>query len=513
MRLLGIGRSHDSNFCLYDSESDFFQYIKLERESGVKHAGMCVDSLFSLLLDYDFVPDAIAFDWDDLPDRSTLHGHEVKDLAWLSQRSWQDDVERNARLIAEKYPKASLTWVSHHYAHALSAWLGFGTDFDYAVAVDGRGPNNNTTVIYKEPFGCTEILYRSNVGDEKIDSFGNLFLVIGEMAGLGGSYIDYAGKLMGAHAYGNPDMEFVNGLDLPTVSREIGTLIHKYRFDGEMRFENQAWLDWLATIHKAWEAALEWLVLKYVPQDASVAFSGGAAQNTVFNERIKNLYPRAEFVPHCYDGGLSIGILASLCRQHGVRLPDVDGYPYLQRDVIDEAPSGETIGRVAHLLADGKMVGWHQGRGEVGPRALGNRSILMRPDIEDGKDILNSKVKHREPWRPYAASVLEEHASEWFKTDAPSPYMMRAIPVRESKRNAIPAVTHVDGTCRIQTVSRHQNPALYDLIDSFHEATGIPMLLNTSLNVAGKPISGSRSETTELLSKLDAVCIGDEVMA
>jgi carbamoyltransferase len=166
------------------------------------------------------------------------------------------------------------------------------------------------------------------------------------------------------------------------------------------------------------------------------------------------------------------------------------------------------------MLADGKIVGWHQGRGEIGPRALGNRSILMNPAIPDGKAILNEKVKHREPWRPYAASVLEEYASDWFGTDTPSPYMMRAIPVRDEKKSIIPAVTHEDGTCRIQTVTSEQNPAFYDLISEFHKLTGIPMLLNTSLNVGGKPISGHPDRSIALLrsSEMDALCTGDNII-
>jgi carbamoyltransferase len=168
------------------------------------------------------------------------------------------------------------------------------------------------------------------------------------------------------------------------------------------------------------------------------------------------------------------------------------------------------IKKIANMLADGKIIGWHQGRGEIGPRALGNRSILMNPTIKNGKNILNEKVKHREPWRPYAASVLSELANEWFYIEEDSPYMMRAVKVREEKANLVPAIVHCDRTCRIQTVSKLNNELFYSLINEFYKITNIPLLLNTSLNVAGKPIVGCASDSLEIFknSELDAIVIG-----
>ena len=147
--------------------------------------------------------------------------------------------------------------------------------------------------------------------------------------------------------------------------------------------------------------------------------------------------------------------------------------------------------RTAAAIADGKVVGWFQGRMEWGPRALGNRSILCDPRRADMKALLNAKIKRRESFRPFAPSVLEEAVSEWFEEDDAVPFMMQVFQIREEKRKLIPAVTHVDGSGRLQTVSRRTNPRYYRLIESFRALTGVPMVLNTSFN-ENEPWSASR---------------------
>ena len=159
-----------------------------------------------------------------------------------------------------------------------------------------------------------------------------------------------------------------------------------------------------------------------------------------------------------------------------------------------------TYNDVVDLLVKKNIVCIHQGRTEAGPRALGNRSILYDPRDSEAQKKINA-AKGRQWWRPFAASVLEEHAADWFEmlTLKSSPFMMYAIPVKEDKKELIPGVVHVDGTCRIQTVTEEQNYHYYHLIKSFYEETGIPMLFNTSLNLAGEVISHTIYDTYELL--------------
>jgi carbamoyltransferase len=165
----------------------------------------------------------------------------------------------------------------------------------------------------------------------------------------------------------------------------------------------------------------------------------------------------------------------------------------------------------ARLLAAGKLVGWVQGRAEFGPRALGNRSILADPRPADAKDLINHKVKLREPFRPFAPSILAEHGAEWFEDFQLSPYMERTLRFRADRRALVPAVVHVDGTGRLQTVTAEMNQRYRALIDAFHAITGVPIVLNTSFNVMGKPILHSAEDALTMFytTGLDAVAIGD----
>jgi carbamoyltransferase len=175
----------------------------------------------------------------------------------------------------------------------------------------------------------------------------------------------------------------------------------------------------------------------------------------------------------------------------------------------------QLMDRVVDMLLRGQVVGWYQGRFEWGPRALGNRSILADPRREDMKDIVNTKIKFREPFRPFAPAVLEDRTQEFFAIESPDQlyparYMLLVTPVHEHKQDVIPAVTHVGGTARIQTVRREWNPRYYEIIRRFGEATGVPVLLNTSYNLRGEPIVNSPANAfhTFTNSDMDAVVYG-----
>src|SRR5262249_54997606 len=165
----------------------------------------------------------------------------------------------------------------------------------------------------------------------------------------------------------------------------------------------------------------------------------------------------------------------------------------------------------ARLLAQGKLVAWMQGRAEFGPRALGNRSILADPRPAAMKDKINSLVKFREEFRPFAPSILHEFGPDYFENYQESPYMERTLRFRDEVKDRVPAVVHVDGTGRLQTVKREWNERFFKLIEAFRQITGVPLLLNTSLNVMGKPIVHSVEDALALFftTGLDALAIGD----
>jgi carbamoyltransferase len=224
--------------------------------------------------------------------------------------------------------------------------------------------------------------------------------------------------------------------------------------------------------------------------------------------------PRDGFVmEHCYWGPRygEAEVRKALAEQ----LPGCEG-----RDGTWDGIRIETIADEDRLTAEtaegivrGDVVGWYQGRSEWGPRALGNRSILADPRRADMKHLLNLKIKRRESFRPFAPSVLEERTGDWFTIDYPDPFMIKVFPIRPEKRPLIPAVTHVDGTGRLQTVSRRSNPLYWKLIRAFEERTGVPMLLNTSFN-ENEPIVNTPSEALDcfLRTHMDRLVLGDRVL-
>jgi carbamoyltransferase len=271
-------------------------------------------------------------------------------------------------------------------------------------------------------------------------------------------------------------------------------------------------------------------VQKQTEADA-VCLAGGVALNCVANGMI---FERTNFrdvyvQPAAHDAGTSIG--AALFVQHQeLKLPRCFemrhvyyGPEYSESEILCELESSgcdyhrlaeeDMIGRTVAAIAEGKIVGWFQGRMEFGPRALGNRSILADPRRKDMKEILNSRIKYREPFRPFCPSILAERASEYFETDYPSPFMVMAYKIKPKQRERIPAVTHGDGTGRLQTVEREVNPRYWKLIHKFEEATGVPVLLNTSFN-ENEPIVQTPAQAIDcfLRTQMDVLSIGDFIL-
>lgn len=261
--------------------------------------------------------------------------------------------------------------------------------------------------------------------------------------------------------------------------------------------------------------------------EKAVCLAGGVALNCVVNGRIRTETGFGElFVqPAAYDGGTSLGAACFVYHQliggprahvmeHAYLGPEYGegecrralrqaGLPYQRLDDDD------LVDRTATALAGGRIVGWFQGRMEFGPRALGNRSILADPRRAEMTDLLNARVKHRESFRPFAPAVLQDVTGEWFEEAYPSPFMLLAYGVAKNRRDDIPAATHVDGTGRVQTVRRDQNPRFYELIESFGQRTGVPVLLNTSFNDS-EPICCTPEEAVETFVRggMDVLVLG-----
>ncbi len=258
-----------------------------------------------------------------------------------------------------------------------------------------------------------------------------------------------------------------------------------------------------------------------------VAYAGGCALNGVMNARLLRDTPfqQTYMQPASADDGLCVG--AGLWAWHNVaggrerfhmthaywgpshsdeamrRTAESAGCP------MRELPSGNVAKAVAALLHAGLVVGWYQGRSEWGPRALGNRSILADPTRPNMKDVINAKIKRRESFRPFAPSILQPAVSTYFEQDVFSPFMMHVVKLRQEWREKLPAITHVDGTGRLQSIARDTNPLYYELIESFGQLSGIPIVLNTSFN-ENEPIVDTPEQAMNcfLRTGLDAICLG-----
>jgi carbamoyltransferase len=272
----------------------------------------------------------------------------------------------------------------------------------------------------------------------------------------------------------------------------------------------------------------------------ALALAGGCAMNSVANGKIYRQTPfRTVYIQSAAgDAGGAIGAAFAVAADRGlVRQPFTmdhaywgpefsDGYIKAlcekeQESLAKEHCSvrriddeGELVRAVAHAICQGLVIGWFQGRMEWGPRALGNRSILADPRRADMKDLLNLKIKRRESFRPFAPSILREHVADWFETDDDVPFMMQVYQIRAERRSLIPAVTHVDGSGRLQTVHQQANPRYYRLIESFRKLTGIPMVLNTSFN-ENEPVVCKPEEALAcfLRTKMDVLTLGDWVIS
>ena len=420
---------------------------------------------------------------------SNLGQEFVRDLLedTLSDLSFLDFNPTN---LWDYYKTDDYYYIDHHQSHAAYAFLSSGFKQSDVLAIDGRGWQFNC--IFTDKDGNI-----TNLSDKV--SIGGLWNRLSQDIGF--SYLG-AGKTMGLVGFGEYDSEIHDMIDmymaapnhrLPDGSSEILKRVPK---------ENVAFTLQIYT---------ENLIKKHVYPLKScnnLCLTGGVAYNGYVNEEFTKHYTNVHVPPAVGDEGQSLGTYmhAEYTQNNKVHVPNVYAgkeYNYIGDEKVN-------ITEVAQAIADGKIVGWFQGKSESGNRALGNRSILADPRNTNIKDIINSKIKLREDFRPFAPSVLVEHYKEYFDTTQPSPYMSRIMPVTS---DAIPGVTHVDGTARIQTVQREFNPRYYDLINEFYKITGVPMLLNTSFNCQ-EPIVETPEDAIATFNKcgLDILVIGDYIV-
>ena len=454
--------------------------------------------------------------------------------------------------------------IPHHYGHAVSAFATSGFVESAVLIVDGAGSpvddftSDELKLLNGDPRDSWETisLYHASgtsvVPLEKHVVERGAWLVMhdGEMplfGSLGGMFSAAAqqifgepaeaGKVMGLAPYGQtmfPTSEFFDVANGKFYFKDTVPL--RFRYDERWPNRQSDYEALAASVQSALEDALLYLVqhLRKLCRSDNLCYAGGVALNSVANERIirKSGFKNVYLMPAAEDSGTAIGAAYHglwLLTQHNSQraiLHDAPGRTYTPADVsaalnetenVRVVNSNDVISDAVELLCDQKIIGWFDGGSELGPRALGQRSIICDPRRPDAKETLNMRVKMREPFRPFAPAVLLEEASNWFDfgdTAADSPFMLRVVDVKSEKRNKVPAIVHVDGTGRVQTLTRENNGRFYELVRKFYAKTGVPVLLNTSFNRMGQPIIETPADAIACLlnTGLDCCVFEDRIV-
>jgi carbamoyltransferase len=570
--ILGINAYHGDASAALVVDGRLVAAVEEERFTRLKHDTAFPHHAIRFCLDRAGIAprdiDHIALSRDPFANLGRRISHAVKDRAGRQVATRRAGNLRKIlaakRTLAEglgvqpKALKARTHFVEHHLAHIASSY--FVSPFDRAalLSIDGFGDmvsamwgvgaggriSPRGEVAFPHSLGVyytalTQYLGFPNYGDEyKVMGLASLgepryldeFRRIVRSDGLGYDLgLDYfCHHIEGAAMTwdgGSPDLPPLWG---PGMEDLLGPARHGPAEPLETRHQDIA-----ATL----QARLEEVVLGMLRELharsglTTLCLAGGVALNCVVNGKIFDETPFTDLYiqPAAHDGGTSVGAAYYVHHQelgaprgfvmdHAYWGPEFAGERMQAAlDAVGlvgkELPTDEVVGRTADALAEGAVVGWYQGRLEFGPRALGNRSILTDPRRHDMQDILNARIKHREPFRPFAPAILEERTGDYFEKSYPSPFMLLTYPVRPEKRDEIPAPTHVDGTGRLQTVRRDQNKSYYDLISAFAERTGVPVLLNTSFN-ENEPICCTPEEAVDTFvrTRMDVLVLGNQMV-
>lgn len=562
MNVLGIGGfSHDSSAALVcdgrivaAAEEERFTRKK-HQEGWPTHAiGFCLRQAGLAVSDIDH----IGFYWrpwsvDSLRSigRRLWHlpAHPAFSAGFLVQQlhdtAWY--VFHLRRLRAEGGGRAKIHYVRHHDSHAGGAF--FCSPFDEAavLTIDSRG-EWATSMMYHGQGSRLEPTGRINLPN----SIGVLYLCATNFLGFrtGDEY-----KVMGLAAYGRPiyadrfrrmvelrddgtyrlDASYFKVQHSP--GRYVGYVSDKFTaLFGPGRTSDEPITEEHQDIAASLQAVLEEVLFHVLnglhrrTGSKRLCLVGGVAQNSVMCGKIVEATPFEEvFIqPAAGDNGCSLGSAEWVYHQvlgqtRGEPFPDCYlGPSYGEEEIRTELEAAklsyrrpdDLLGEAARLVAEGKIVGWFQGRMEWGARALGNRSILADVTNPEMTNIVNRYVKHREDFRPFAPACIEERAGDYFVCDGPSPYMLKVVAAKPSAKQAMPAIVHVDGSARLQTVSKGTNPLFYGLLEELGRLKGVPCVLNTSFNVKGEPIVCSPMDAVRCYSStgLDALVLGPFVL-
>jgi len=544
--------SHDAAAALIESgnviaavEEERFSRKKFDRsfpknsiDYCLKYAGIEANDL-----------DAIAFFWDPrlyLAERLKYFfrylPNTVNLIRYGSDQGRLLGIERELR---KRYNyKGKFYFVEHHLAHAASAFLLSPFEKASIISVDGIGEFDTTWCGTGEG-SIIRPIYKLSAPY----SLGQVYSSVTQYLGFSRLSDEY--KVMGLAAYGKPKFidHFRDIIPLDSKLYKVDIRYFSYFWGGKKRYSgrfervfgpprkpdeeiSQRHKDIAASLQMRLEEVICHIIKKAVEYTGinDVCLAGGVALNSVANGLLtENKIAENVFIPPCAsDSGASLGAAlfvhyrtpgcdrriclrtAFLGPSYGIK--DIEAA--LNKKKIKYRKTDNVYAEAAGFLNEGKVIGWFRGRMEFGQRALGARSIIADPRFPEMKNIVNKKIKYREPFRPFAASIMKEYQSDFFYHSRQTPFMTEVFRVKEGKAAEVPAIVHVDGTCRIQTVIKNDNPCLWQLIDEFRKLTNIPLVLNTSFNRKNEPIVNTPEEALECFydTGLDALFMEDFIV-
>ncbi|MBO8132614.1 carbamoyltransferase C-terminal domain-containing protein [Dickeya fangzhongdai] len=547
--IVGISASHDASACLMVNGKIRYG-IQLERLTRIKHDGR---SILDSTLAVDYCLSAAGLTYND-----------VNCFAYNIQAATPEYVGLNQPIHAADFTlfdpfSAKAVFASHHLCHAFAAWSGSKFNQGNVLVVDGSGG----TVVGREDLLCSgeEFAAYLNAGLNGIKpllhvvshysfdqqgyqlvnrEYSPSFNIRNGSFSLGEAYASVSqfvfnswqasGKLMGLAPYGTP--EYANEIAVETPSGLSYGYLWKQKFT-EKKSNPMDYANLAASVQAVLEQGIFSRLERYqITNNTPLVMTGGVALNSVVNFKVRNHLKLKDFYlfPAQHDAGISIGAAsAAYYKRHGKTLNDAFSHDYLgkvyhHRDIAFAANrfadritiTAIDTATLAGRLNAGQVIGYFScSKGsEFGPRALGARSLLASPCSMDTWKFINKWVKFREDFRPFAPMVAAEHLSQYFDGDGEHKYMLEVLPVKKAYRDKLAAITHVDGTARVQTVSEHDNAEIHALLNAFGERSGFPVLLNTSFNVRGQPIVEEPQQAIEMLlsTHIDAVVFGGYIV-
>jgi len=462
MIILGINEtSHDASVSLI-KDGDILFAGHAERYSKQKNDWYVNDSLIEDALQYG-TPDHIAYYEKPLlkASRLTFRG---------GSGDWKP------RFNIDGIPRKSF---SHHYSHACAGYYTSSFDNAVIVVLDAIGEYNTSTIWVGEESNI-KLKYKQNYPV----SFGLFYSAFTQLLGMMPNQEEYI--MMGMAAYGDSKKYYKKVNEYFPSYKKQKYNFHKGIFDWGL-VNNKEKFDIAAAVQQVYvERLLEFMTMaKKITGKDNLVFMGGCALNSSANTSLWSIFSSVWIMPNPGDAGSSLGAAAALYGKH-INWKN----PYLGYNIDGEYPVDQII---EGIIKNG-IVAVANGRAEYGPRALGNRSILADPRDPNIKDKVNL-IKKRELFRPFAPVIMEEHASTWFDMNFSSPYMQYTV--KCLKPSVIPSVVHEDGTSRVQTVNRDQHFGLWSALNGFYNKTGVPVLLNTSLNIKGQPLLNDEKDILE----------------